>query len=387
MIHFRSFLTILLISLIYLSCNSEAKKMANESDVTVYVGTYTTKGSDGIYVYKLNQQNGEMTLLHTVNDVENPSFLEISPDGRYLYSVHELNNYNGKRTGAVRSFAIDPSTRNLTLLSEQASNGEHPCHVSVTPAGSFVLLANYTSGSVSIFPAKEGILDAASDTAQHVGSGPNIGRQKGPHAHSINISPDGRFAFSPDLGSDKIINYKIDYNIGRLLPNSAQKFTATAPGAGPRHFTFHPNGRFAYVINELNSTITSFAYDPENGILTEIETYPTLPENFDGESTCADIHISPDGLFLYGSNRGHDSLVIFKIEASTGKLSLIGFEPTGGKTPRNFGIDPSGTFLLAANQNSDNIVIFRRDIKTGLLEKTGYEVQVSKPVCITFLIP
>ena len=359
--------------------------MADATDLFVYVGTYTSEESEGIYAYKLDKQTGDMTPLHVAKNIENPSFLEISADKKYLYSVHELNNYKGKRTGAVRSFQIDGETGNLTLLSEQPSNGEHPCHVSVTPDGAFVLLANYSSGSVAMFPSDNGALQVACDTAQHVGSGPNKSRQKGPYAHSINISPDGRFAFSPDLGCDKIMNYIIDTERAVLVPNPKQKFLSTTSGAGPRHFTFHPNGKLAFAIHELNSTITAFKYDKTDGILTEIETVSTLPKDYTDESTCADIHVSPDGAFLYGSNRGHDSLAIFKIDAANGTLALVGFEPTGGKTPRNFGIDPSGAFLLAANQDSDTIVVFQIDKKTGLLTKTAVEANISKPVCVEFV--
>lgn len=379
-------ITFLFIIALFSSCSQEANKMKQSGTQIVYVGTYTSKGSDGIYVYKLNMANGELTRLHSVKDVENPSFLAIDPAGGYVYAVHELNNYQGKRTGAVRSFKIDPQTWDLTYLSEQPSYGEHPCQVTTTPDGKFVLLANYTSGSVSMFPTKEGMIQAASDTAQHVGGGPNTGRQEGPHAHSVTISPDGRFAYAADLGNDKIYIYDLKKQPGILTPANPP-FVRTAPGAGPRHFAFHPNGKFAYIITELKSTITAFAYNSDSGALKEIETVSTLPPDFSGESFCADIHITPDGRFLYGSNRGHNSLAIFKIDAASGKLQSVGFQSTLGEWPRNFAIDPTGTWLLAANKNSDNIVVFRIHKKTGELEATGAEAHVSMPTCIKILIP
>ena len=373
-------------SVLFGACNGD-KDMENASNhLILYIGTYTGKTSDGIYVYQLNSQTGELRHLHTVNAVENPSFLAIDPQNRYLYAVHELNDYQGQRTGAVRSFKIDPETWNLTLLSEQPSFGEHPCHVTVTPDGQYVILANYTSGSISMFPVTDGLLGVASDTAQHVGSGPNERRQKGPHAHSVNLGPDGRFLYAADLGIDQIKIYDLKANPGQLTP-ADPPFAETAPGAGPRHFTFHPNGQFAYVINELNSTITGFQVDASTGALSEIETVSTLPKDFSGDNTCADIHITPDGRFLYGSNRGHDSLAMYRINPSTGELALIGFHSVLGKTPRNFAIDPSGRFLLAANQNSDDVVVFKINKSTGELNDTGYRAEVSMPVCIKFVHP
>ncbi len=352
----------------------------------LYVGTYTGKTSEGIYVYELDMSSGALTPLHTVGDIENPSFLAIDSNSKYLYSVHELNNYHGERTGAIRSFKIDPDTWNLTLLSEQPSFGEHPCHVTVTETGDYVFLANYTSGSVSMFPVHDGVIEAMSDTAQHVGSGPNKGRQQGPHAHSVNLSPDGRFLYVMDLGIDKIMIYDLQAIPGQLTP-AETPFVKTAPGAGPRHFTFHPNGKIAYAINELNSTITSYMYAAENGLLTEIETVQTLPADFGGQNTTADIHITPDGRFLYSSNRGHDSLVIFKIDGQTGKLELVGHQSVLGQTPRNFAIDPTGAFLLVANQNSDNIVVFSINKATGELQDTGHRAEVSLPVCLKVVSP
>lgn len=364
-------------------CQGDRMTTVTSTKQILYVGTYTAKGSEGIYVFQLDSETGSLEHLHTVSTAENPSFLAIDSQNMFLYAVHELNDYQGAHSGAVRSFRINPETWNIILINEQPSFGEHPCHVTVTKRGDYVLLANYTSGSISIYPVNGGLLEMASDTAQHVGSGAHANRQQGPHAHSVNVSPDDRFLYAVDLGIDQIKIYDLAASPGILTP-AEPSFVKTAPGAGPRHFTFHPNGQCAYVINELNSTITAYAVDAVSGALAEIQTIATLPSDFAGNNSCADIHVTPDGKFLYGSNRGHDSLVLFSIGAD-GKLALTGHESVRGKTPRNFAIDPTGTFLLVANQNTDNIVVFRINSKSGELSYTGHEAKVSMPVCIAFV--
>ena len=245
-------------------------------------------------------------------------------------------------------------------------------------------MANYSSGSVAVLPVmKDGRLVEASDAVQHEGASVNASRQKAPHAHSITLDPANRYAFAADLGTDKVMIYRLDAARGKLIPNKPP-WACTKPGAGPRHFAFHPSGKYAYVINELDSTMMAFTYDGSRGSLTEIQIAPTLPEGWEGTNYCADVHVHPGGRFLYGSNRGHDSIVIYAIDPSTGRLALRGHGPTLGKAPRNFAIDPTGTFLLAANQDSDNIVVFRIDPATGLLSPTGHELKLPKPVCIKF---
>ena len=352
----------------------------------VYVGTYTSKGSEGIYVYRMDPESADLELVGKATNIENPSFLAIDPKKRYLYAVNEVHSFAGRKSGAVSAFSIERKTGKLAFLNSKPSLGTSPCYVSVDKNGKYVFVANYSSGNIAVLPIiDDGSLGDATDFVQHEGSSVNPKRQEGPHAHSIIIDPSNRYVYAADLGLDKIMIYKFNSENGKLTPNEKQPWVKTKPGAGPRHFTFHPNERFAYVINELDSTIVAFSYDRDSGTLEEIQTVSTLPEGFKGTNYPADIHVSPSGRFLYGSNRGHDSIVIYQIDEETGKLSCIGYESTLGEFPRNFAIDPSGRFLLAANQNTDNIVAFRIDQKTGLLEPTGHETRVSMPVCIKFL--
>ncbi|HMV46621.1 MAG TPA: lactonase family protein [Blastocatellia bacterium] len=353
-------------------------------DLLLYVGTYTNNnGSEGIYVYRMNPADGQLTRQSaTGNDISNPSFLAIDSSKRFLYAANESGEFLGKKGGGLTSFAIDQKTGALRKLNAVTSPGV-PCHVSVHPSGKFVLAANYGGGNVVIYPVKaDGSLAEASDVAQHSGKGGDPKRQDGPHAHSIMLDETGTFAFAPDLGIDRVMIYRIDAKNGKLVPNG---FAATKPGAGPRHFDFHPSGKFAYVISELNSTVTAFAYDKAKGALKELQTISTLPADFKATSYCADIHVHPSGKFLYGSNRGHNSIVIYAIDGSTGKLTLIGHESTRGNWPRNFGIDPTGQFLLAANQNSNSIATFRIDERTGKLAAVGALLELPAPVCLKFI--
>ncbi|MCK4966542.1 lactonase family protein, partial [bacterium] len=283
------------------------------------------------------------------------------------------------------AYSIDVKTGMLSFLNRQRIPEGGTCHINVDKTGKCVLTANYSRGNVSMFPVlADGGLDEMSDLVQHTGSGPNEKRQKAAHAHSINISLDNKYAYAADLGIDKVMIYKLDLEKGKLLPNEPP-FAKVAPGAGPRHLDFHPNGQFAYVINELNATVTAFTYNRSDGSLTEIQTVPTLPDDFSGNNTTADIHVSPCGKFLYGSNRGHDSIAIFSVDTDTGMLSPIGHEPTQGSEPRNFAVDPTGRYLLAENHRSDTIVIFRIDKATGKLIPTGNVVEVPSPVCIKMI--
>jgi len=350
----------------------------------VYVGTYTTNNSKGIYLYRLHWSSGELELITSTSGVTNPSFLAIAPGRRHLYAVNEVEEFAGQQSGAVSAFAIDQRTGELRLLNQQASRGGAPCYLVVDRTGKFVLVANYSGGNVAVLPIRvDGGLGAASDVKQDIGSSVNPARQTGPHAHCIVLDPQNRFAYVCDLGTDKIMVYGFDRRRGKLN-QGAIPWVKANPGAGPRHLTFHPGGRYAYVINELNETVTVFLQDQSQGYLREIQTVATLSGEVTSADTGADIHASPDGRFLYCSNRGHDSITAFMIHPQRGTLTLIDHVSTGGKTPRNFAIDPTGTFLLVGNQNSNNILTFRLDPKTGLPRATGGVVELPSPVCIKF---
>lgn len=357
-------------------------------EMLVYIGTYTSgnTGSEGIYIYKLNMETGALTPYRTVANVVEPSFLVIDKRRKFLYAVNETLEYEGKKSGAVSSFAIDQKTGDLQFLNKQPSLGGAPCHISISDDGKYAMTANYLGGNVAVLPIQpDGRLGPAIDLKQHSGTGPNKDRQEAAHAHSITLDRKDRFAVACDLGADRIFIYKFDKRSGKLSLNPTQAFFQAAPGAGPRHFAFHPNGKFAFVINELSSSVTSLSYDEDQGTLKEIQTISTLPAGWTGANTCADIHISPDGAFLYGSNRGHDSITSFKIDGGSGKLETVENVSTQGKTPRNFAIDPTGKFLLAANQKSDSIVTFLIDKRSGRLQPTGNKATAPAPVCLKLI--
>lgn len=355
--------------------------------ITVYVGTYTAGKSKGIYRLALNPATGELKALGATAGVKNPSFLAIHPSQRFLYAVCEVADFSKSGAGGISALAIDPKTGDLTLLNQQSSVGGGPCHLVVDKLGKNVLAANYGGGSVCVLPiAEDGRLAKATSFVQHKGSSADPQRQAAPHAHSINLDAANRFAFVADLGLDKVLVYRFDAKQGTLAPNDPPA-ASVKPASGPRHFAFHPDGRHAYVINEMNCTVTAFAYDADKGVLKEIQTIATLPRAVAPGDSTAEVQVHPSGKFLYGSNRGHNSIAIFTIDPDTGKLTSAGNQSTEGKTPRNFGIDPSGTFLLAANQDSDTIVVFRIDPKTGKLTPTGHKIEVPMPVCVKFLKP
>ncbi len=357
-----------------------------DCELALYVGTYTSGKSEGIYAYRMNVETGELKRNGSTKAV-NPSFLALhagSGRRRYLYAVNEVGDFAGKSSGAVSAFSIDSTTGSLNFLNQQASMGADPCHVIVDRTGKFAIVANYSGGSVSVFPIqRNGNLGPASDVVQHHGSSVNKERQEGPHAHCVILDRSNRYAFASDLGLDKVMIYRLDARAGKLRP-AKEPWVQLEPGAGPRHLTFHANGKYFYVINELNSTLTAFRYDPLNGTLRSMQTVSTLPADYSGANSCADVHLSPSGKFLYGSNRGHDSIVVFAVNENTGQLTYLEHASTGGKTPRNFTIDPTGRFLLAANQQSDSIVTLGIDQQTGRLKPTGYAAEVPAPVCLKF---
>jgi 6-phosphogluconolactonase len=355
----------------------------------VYLGTYTGEKttSKGVYVSRLDLATGALTPPELAAETTSPSFLAVHPNGRFLYTVNEVAEFGGKAGGSVSGFAVDRQTGKLTPLNQQSSGGRGPAHLVVDKAGQNVLVANYGGGSVAVLPiGADGMLKPQTAFVQHTGSSVNPTRQKGPHAHSVNVDPGNRFAYVADLGLDKVMIYRFDADKGTLAP-ADPPFAATQPGAGPRHFAFHPQGRFAYLINEINLTVSAFTADPERGSLTELQTISNLPENVPvqpGLST-AEIQVHPSGRFVYGSNRGHDSITVFAVDQKTGRLTYVQNEPTQGSTPRGFGIDPSGAYLLAGNQRSDSVVVFRIDQQTGRLTPTGHKIQVSSPVSVKFV--
>jgi 6-phosphogluconolactonase len=349
----------------------------------VYVGTYTSGGkSRGIYRLDLDLRSGKLSAPDLACEATDPSFLAIHPSGKLLYAVSERNEVDGRPGGAVLAFVIDQDTGKLGLINHQSSRGAGPCHLIVDKTGNNVLVANYGGGSLASLPiAPDGRLGPSNSFIQHKGMGNDPGRQEGPHAHSINLDRAGRFAVVADLGLDKVFIYRFDDLKGTLTPNDPP-FTEVTPKSGPRHFAFAPDGRFGYVISELANTLTAFEYDASVGSLKPIQTISTLPAVFRGKSYTAEVQVHPSGKFVYGSNRGHDSIAIFAVDPATGKLSSVGFEPTQGRNPRNFAIDPTGAYLLAENGDSGTIVVFQIDAKSGALRPTGQSVQVPNPVCI-----
>jgi len=355
----------------------------------VYVGTYTGEKSQGIYAYRLDLASGKCAPLGLAAEVKSPSFVAVHPNRKFLYAVSEISDGANKPSGGVSAFSIDAATGKLTLLNQQSSQGAGPCHLIVDKSGQTVLVANYGGGSVAALPiGSDGRLSPAASFVQHEGSSVDASRQKEPHAHSINVDPTNRFAMAADLGLDKVLIYRLDPATSKLSANDPPAARVPA-GSGPRHFAFHPSGKFAYVINEILCTVTAFAYDGERGQLTERQTISTLPagEKLRPEYSTAEVQVHPSGKFVYGSNRGHDSITVFAVDDAQGTLRYVDNTPTGGKTPRGFGIDPTGQFLLAGNQDSHTIAVFRIDPRSGRLIATGETLEVGSPVCVKFVMP
>ncbi len=346
----------------------------------IYIGTYTRGDSEGIYQLSLDAERGAIEAKGIAAKTENPSFLALHPHKAVLYAAGEMSD-----GGTVSSFAVDPESGVLAPINAESSGGSGPCHLSVAPSGQHVAVANYGAGSISLLPISEaGALSTATATIQHSGSSVNAKRQQAPHAHSVNFDPAGRFLFAADLGIDKMMIYRYGMADGSLAANDPA-FVGLAPGAGPRHFSFHPSGTYAYAINELDSTVTVFGYDATAGRLDVVQTLGTLPVDFEGANTTAEIRVHPSGNYVYASNRGHDSIAVFRVDPATGRLSAIGHTSTEGKTPRNFNLDPAGRFLVAANQNSDTVVVLAIDPSDGTLRSTGHHIALPMPVCVTFV--
>ena len=356
------------------------------SDSIVYIGTYTGGESEGIYTFHLNAETGELTRVEGVAKSVNPSFVAAHPNGKFLYAVNETSEFNGQPGGGITAFSINPLTYTLTELNSQCTHGADPCHLMIDHSGRCVAVANYTGGSLASYRiARDGTISEARSLIQHIGSSVHP-RQKGPHAHSIDVDLDNRFVAVSDLGLDQVVLYHLNPRRG-VLSASDHPAVETAPGAGPRHFSFHPNGNYAYGINELNLTVNAYNYSSRLGLLHSFQVVSTLPPEEKPQTgySTAELYVHPSGKFLYGSNRGHHSIVVYAIDDQTGKLTYVENESTLGETPRSFGIDPTGKYLLALNQSSSTIVVFEINQDTGQLEPTHVKVPCPTPVATAFL--
>lgn len=353
-------------------------------DPLVFISAFAPGDKAGIHAYQFDTKTGSLKPVHRTTDVQNPFFLAVSRDKHFLYAI-DAKNFGDKVDEFVAAYSIQGHTGELKKLNAQSSRGTSSCYLDADATGKTVVVANYSSGSVASLPVKaDGSLGEAASFMQHSGSSVDPGRQKGPNAHSIVISPDNRFALAADLGIDKIMIYKLDAATAKLTPNDAQPFAKMQPGSGPRHITFHPNGKRVYVINELKNTVTVFDYASATGALTERQTISTLPADFSGKSYCADLKITPDGQFLYGTNRGHDSVAAFRI-GDDGKLTLINIEPSLGKGPQNLLITPDGKWLLCANMPGNSVVVFQINASSGKLKAVGQPTSMPMPSCIRWL--
>lgn len=359
---------------------SDAVGTCEHAGQVIYVGTHA---DPGLHVLAFEDFDRSTSEVQTLSERTRQNFQALHPDGSYLYSVSSDHFSDDADHGTVRAYAIDRRTGLLVLINERSTGGRGPAHVSVDPHGRFVYVSNFGGGNLSVYSIRDdGGLSEAVDMVQHEGSSIDERRQTGPHVHSAIPSFDGRFIYVSDMGTDKIMIYAVDEASGELAP-AVQPYVTSTPGAGPRHFTIHPDGRTAYSLEQISSTISVFRVDRLTGALTRIQRASMLPDEFDADNQAADVHISPDGNFLYASNRGHDSIAIYRINRASGKLSVVGFEPTRGAHPRNFMIDREGGFILVANRDDDEVVLFRRDRATGRLSYAGERAQVPRPVCLT----
>ena len=350
----------------------------------VFISAFTSAGEGAIHAYRFDSEKGQLKLLQRTTEIENPFFLAVSPNRKFLYAI-DAKQFGSKDDEFVAAYKIEGRDGKLTRLNRQSSRGSASCYLDVDATGKSVVVANYMSGSVASLPVRsDGSLGEIATFVQHTGSSVNPERQKEPHAHCIVISPDNRFCLAADLGNDKILNYELNPQSAELKPNSAQAHATLPPGSGPRHLIFNKNGNRVYVINELKNTVTLFDYAQQSGKLTQRQTISTVPEKFDGVSYTADLKTTPDGRFLYGTNRGHDSIAIFKI-ADDGQLSLLRNEPSLGKGPQNLLITPDGRWLMCANMPGNNVAIFSIDTNTGALKSAGDPLSIPMPSCIRWV--
>jgi 6-phosphogluconolactonase len=369
-----AFLFIILFVSGSLSMNAQAQSDTQR----LYVGTYSVRGSEGIYTVAFDRKTGQLTQTGSTNNGKSPSFLALHPSKPFLYAVNE----SADGTNGLNVYAIEATTGTLTLLNQGPSEGAGPCHVSVDGAGRLVFVSTYGGGTfAALSVGNDGKLGATTFRQKFDGNNPGHPRQDAPHAHSATLSPDSRFVYVADLGNDRVYGYAVDAGNQQITP-AATPFVTVQAGSGPRHMAFSKDGRFAYLAEELVSSVAVFSRNPKTGTLTLIQDrVGTLPANFSGSNTSADIHIDPSGKYLYQSNRGLNALSVLRINKG-GNLTLLGNVPTGGKTPRNFWIDPQGGFIIVANQESDNLVVFRRDVTTGMFAPTGQELRIPSPVCV-----
>ncbi len=345
----------------------------------VFIGSYADAADPGIYVYDFDRQTARLTLLDQVSGLKNPTFLKLDAAGRKLYSIAEGLSDDGQKIAEAICFSIDSSNGKIKELNRAKTVDAPTCHIQSDNQHRFLTVASYHGGLLGLVSLQaDGLIGECLDVKQHEGHGANPQRQNEPHPHSSYFSPDNRFIFVPDLGIDRIRSYTVGKN-GKLQSHGD---TVIHPGAGPRHMAFHPSGKYAFVINELDSTVVAFRYNPDLGILHAIETVSTLPESFGGENGCAEIAVSENGRFLYGSNRGHDSIVVYAIDPDSGKLALVEHVSTEGRHPRHFTLIPGNDFLIAANRDNHNIAVFRVDQESGKLAFTGVSAEISKPVCV-----
>jgi len=360
--------------------NNTAQKAAAEEPL-VFISAFAPGEKGAIYAFQLNSKTGELKEVARTTDVEHPFFMTVSPDNQYLYSINAPKKFGGKENEYVAAFKLEGRSGKLKRLNQQSSHGTASCYLDIDKSGKAVVVANYSSGTVASLPVKaDGSLGAAASIIQHTGSSVDTKRQNEPHAHSIVISPDQKFVFAADLGIDKVLSYQIDPETAKLSP-SPQSYVRTVPGGGPRHMTFHPDGKQLYVINELKNSVSHFSYNPQTGTLIERDTISTIPDDFEGTTHTADVKITPNGRFLYGTNRGHDSIAAYQID-DDGKLSLLEIKPSLGKGPQNLAITADGKFLLCANMPGNNVVVFQINEKTGKLAAVGEPVSMPMPSCI-----
>jgi 6-phosphogluconolactonase len=378
----RDLLRYLAAALVAAALASPARAGDAEGPV-VFISAFAAGDKGGIHAYRLDLKTGALKEVQRTTGVEHPFYLALSPDGKYLYSIHG-KTFGGKEHEQVAAYELVGRTGKLKLLNRQSARGSAACYLDVDATGKAVLVANYTTGSVAAMPVqKDGSLGKASSFMQHAGSSVDPDRQKGPHAHCIVVSPDSKFAYAADLGLDQVLCYRLDSGKAELTP-ADPPFARAPAGAGPRHLTFHPNGKHVYVINELANSVTLFDRDGKTGALIPKQTISTLPKGFTGKSYCADLKVTPNGRFLYGTNRGHDSIAAYRI-GPDGRLTLIGIEPSLGKGPQNLAITPDGRLLLCANMPGNNVAVFRIDAESGNLKSAGKPVSVTSPSCIRLL--